>query len=485
MFFLVSKARILFWCEVSFLCGVSCADLGLLWLGLLPVALFLFHFFRNKNVAFSFFLCVAFGCGIVRTFFAVPFTLRNLSPDGEQVTFEGTIADSVDQRINEQRATVTVTKVPAAVPALAQKNALVRLPLYPEVVQGDELSISCLLQPNLRSGDSYQKYLLLHNTVARCVQAHAQRIGHRERSQFSKKIDGVRAWINSRLSDLFPEPQGSLLAGILLGAKQGIPSSLLHSFQYAGLSHIVALSGFNISIIATTVFATLLWCGCSRKQSFWCVLGALGLFLALTGLSASVVRAAIMGVMVLVARYVGRRSAPLYTLLFSATAMTLWTPSVLLHDVGFQLSFLATAGLFWIAPWFEQYTQWMPETLGLREALSATLGATVATLPISIFWFGRVSLIGPIANLLVVPLVPLSMLLGFLALIVPFAGTLLAFLTWLVLTWMIVAAQFFGALPFATLHGEGLMIFSVVSGIVLLYFLARRYLHSIIKKHYA
>jgi competence protein ComEC len=140
----------------------------------------------------------------------------------------------------------------------------------------------------------------------------------------------------------FPDPEASLMAGILLGVESGIPADVQEAFNATGTSHIIAISGFNISILAGLF--TLLF---SRLTGRWwgALLAALGIafYTVLVGAGASVVRAAVMGWFSLLAVQIGRRQVGLNSLAIVAAVMAAFTPSIL-WDVGFQLSFMATLG---------------------------------------------------------------------------------------------------------------------------------------------
>ncbi|PSO44902.1 MAG: hypothetical protein BRC22_01800 [Parcubacteria group bacterium QH_9_35_7] len=135
---------------------------------------------------------------------------------------------------------------------------------------------------------------------------------------------------------------------------------------------------------------------------------------------ASVLRAGTMGGLVLLARKMGRASNIENTLAVTAVVMTIANPFVLIWNGAFQLSFMATIGLVYLTPMLEDYFDFIPNILELRESLVATLAAIVMTLPLVLYLFGRISLIAPITNILVIGLVPWVIILGFITLIVSF-----------------------------------------------------------------
>ena len=204
------------------------------------------------------------------------------------------------------------------------------------------------------------------------------------------------------------------MLGILIGARSTISPELQMAFQRTGTSHLVALSGFNITIIAIAISWMLSGFHLSSRAKLMISAASVTLFVLLVGGGASVVRAAIMGILALIARERGRIYEMTNALLFAAIVMILINPYLLRFDLSFQLSFLATLGIIIMPPKLESWLLWSAKESGIAEILYATLGAELFVFPLILWQFGRVSLIGPLANLLVLPLIPFTMLLGFL-----------------------------------------------------------------------
>jgi len=220
----------------------------------------------------------------------------------------------------------------------------------------------------------------------------------------------ARGWLLSGLREMVPEPEAALGAGILLGARSSIAPEVSDDFAVAGLTHIVAISGWNIAIVAAIVGGLLRPLE-RRRGGRWLAAAAAGTTIAgyvvLTGASPSVVRAALMAGAMMVARFGGSRAHAASALGLAAMVMLLVAPAVL-WDLGFQLSALATAGLILFAGSIEARLAGWPGWL--REPIALTLAAQLITLPVVVGSFGRLSLVAPAANVAVVPLVPLVML---------------------------------------------------------------------------
>lgn len=279
-----------------------------------------------------------------------------------------------------------------------------------------------------------------------------------------------------RAANLYPEPFSALIGGITVGARRGIPESILQTFQRAGITHILALSGYNVTVIASMTLTTLLAIGLNRRHAFWGVVVLLVLFCLLTGAPASVVRAVTMGILVLLARRLGRGYRIGYALLFAATVMTILNPRVLLYDAGFHLSFLATLGLVYLAPRLSAMFHWLPTTLGVQEAAISTTAATLATLPVLVLQFGRLSIVSVAVNISILPLLPFITIAGIISVLVPFLGNLLALFVWLALSYVLMVASWFASLPFASfpLSGTAAVVLVVLALALVSWFLFRR-----------
>lgn len=221
----------------------------------------------------------------------------------------------------------------------------------------------------------------------------------------------LRGVVTRRLQSVLPPDEAELVAGILYG-DQDLAPDLKADFQRAGLMHLVAVSGSNITILTNVLMALLLRFRLKRRQAFWAVTAAIALFVGFVGFGASVLRAAFMGWLVLLARELGRVAWTDRLLLVAASALNLLNPRLLVFDPGFALSFLATWGLLAWTPLFAERLARIPEALAMRETVTTTLGATLMTAPYLAWAFGRMTLAGLVTNVLALPLVPWTMLWG-------------------------------------------------------------------------
>ena len=330
-----------------------------------------------------------------------------------------------------------------------------QLPAYPRLVAGDSISWTGRFTP-LTDGD-YDRYLAAQGIGAQCEATGLAVLSHDDSP--AGRLEAFRQASGDALQLVLPEPAGGLAAAILIGLRDRVDRDLAAAFTTAGVSHVVAISGWNIAIVAATV-AALLRKRLSRRRRALVTIAAIVAYTLFAGASASVVRAALMAAVAMAAVESGRGARAMVGLGWAATLMIVIEPATV-GDAGFQLSAAATAGLVaWASPltdWLGRHAARVPAAL--RESLGISLAAQAATLPIALLDFGRLALIAPAANLVVVPIVAPVMAAGALA----FAAGWLAALgvpAWatgpvampatLLLTLLIEAVRVFAAIPGAS-----------------------------------
>lgn len=261
----------------------------------------------------------------------------------------------------------------------------------------------------------------------------------------------VRDWFADNVRQYVPEPQASLGIGFLTGQKSALPEDLSEALKIAGLTHIVVASGYNLTILVR--MARRLFVKISKFLSAVSSGLMITMFMAVTGLSPSMTRAGLVSGLSLMAWYYGHKLHPFILLPFAAAITVALNPSYVWGDLGWQLSFAAFTGVMLLAPLLQCYFFGQKEPGVLRQILGETIAAHAVTVPIIALSFGTVSHVAIIANLLVVPLVPLAMLLTFIcglwAIIgLPFAWVVAVPTDWL-LTYMVRVATFVSELEWA------------------------------------
>jgi len=429
-------------------------------LGAIFGALFWFRDDFGKLVLYAAVFLVSFGLGILRYDIQDSKSgIETLSEfRNERVTLKGTIISDPELRETYTRAVFQTDDPPApTVPSGPAGGVKILLALdhYPEVRYGDRLEISGTLKEPTNFADfDWKSYLAKDNIY---FEMFRPEIVSREegggfwlrRFLFSTK----RAFLNN-LSRVLPEPHNSFLAGITVGEQSGLPDDLEEDFREVGVIHIVVLSGYNISIVADSVLKVIKllpvsWIFHTLFASF-----AIILFTILTGASPAIVRAAIMGILVLFARSTGKIYAAMAALFFAAFLMVLYNPKILRFDVGFQLSFLATLSLIILLPRIEKYFLWFPNKWNLREHLLATISTQIFVMPLILKTSGVFSLVSVPANLLILFAIPLTMFMGFITGLAGFVSDSLSqvfsWFAYFLLSYELLVVDIFSRFSFAT-----------------------------------
>ncbi|MBI4098682.1 MAG: ComEC/Rec2 family competence protein [Candidatus Magasanikbacteria bacterium] len=429
---------------------------------------------------------------------------------GEFLSFAGWVAVEPDEREDHTRLTVESE-------APYRGRVLVKTDRYPVMSYGTPVEVTCELErPDSlssrapRSGDPgsrrrpresgepstsldsgspgasgmtnstfrYDRYLRRDDIYVLCRNAVVRaRLAEQRGSRAIAALLGVKHKMQKIIGENLPEPHASFLGGLLYGARSTIPAELQESFRRTGTSHIIAISGYNITVVTSMVMLALMAVLIPRKKAFWLAIAAIASFVIMVGAQASVVRAGAMGMLGLTAQQVGRLARPLPLIVAAAVGMVLVNPFVLLFDAGFELSFLAVIGLTYLAPDLERFFQWLPKRLG--QVIAETTGAIVLTLPLMMYQFERVSVVAPIANTAILLAIPWIMLSGFAAvigaLVVPFLGQVLFGLTYVLLSYVIKVVELFARLPFASVEARlPLWVMIGVYGILLWFLLKKR-----------
>ena len=221
----------------------------------------------------------------------------------------------------------------------------------------------------------------------------------------------MKNWILFRIDISYPGKVGEFLKGILIGYTDTLPTEIKESFRVTGVSHILAVSGYNMSIIIILVYQQLINRQIRREISFGITILCMIGFILLTGGEASIMRAGIFAGIILLAEQLQNYVGGLRPLILCAALLTLYNPLYIGYDIGFQLSFLAVLGLMAYGHSIQSYTQGIP-SLGIIPMIGETVFAQILVLPLLLYYFGEISIISIIANLAVVPFLPLAMMWG-------------------------------------------------------------------------
>jgi competence protein ComEC len=350
-----------------------------------------------------------------------------------------------------------------------------------------------LVTPPVFEDFSYREYLAREGIHSLLYGARIEELpGPNQGDWLLQGLYGLRARGEAAVNRLLPEPYAGLANGMVLGIESGIPDELYDQFNLTGSSHVIVISGSNVALIVGVIMGVtqrLL----GRRRVLWPTLAGIGCYALLVGGEAAVLRAALMGALVVVATVLDRRSTALVSLACACWVMTLLNP-LTLWDVGFQLSSAATAGLILFTPGLEALFNrlWgegastpaagMDELLKITtgfirslfaESLVTTLAANATTLPLVVYYFQRLSVVSLATNLAIIPVQPLIMLSGSAGVVLGMAGAewpaqWTLWLTWLGLVWTVGVVQWTASLPGAslTIAGFGLGSLLITYGVV-------------------
>ncbi len=370
-------------------------------------------------------------------------------------TLEVMVSREPDQRESLTHLTAIVRQVDGQVPTRKTHVRISVLP-YPTYAYGDILRVSGkITYPEAFMGESgrlfdYPMYLATKG-VTHTMYLPSVRVLGREGHVVMHGLYAFKAWIVSRLQLLYPDPHQALLSGMLLGEKRSLGEEWIDYFTRAGIIHIVVLSGYNMTIVAEWMM--FLFRGFGFRISL--ALGALGImgFTFMTGAGATVVRAGIMALLVLLARATGRPERVLRMLIIAGALMVAHEPAIVVYDPSFQLSFLATLGLVLIAPLIDaRLTLFRAQPL-LREVIIATCATQLMVLPFLLYLMGMFSFVALPINVMILPFIPLAMLLGtvsIVASIIPLLGFVVSVPTIAILELILNTARAGAELPYAT-----------------------------------
>lgn len=436
----IGKSRFVITALASFIVGIFFGDLinlDLWWLVGIGAGILLAFILQWREQYWRMGLLIIFGIIIGLGYFNFWDTHEKAIqlPYSKEITIEGQVIGHPDFSGSQANY------------ILKYEDAKIRLTAgrYPEYHYGDVLRTKGVIK------ESYPYFF--HQGILGQVYSEEtiEKTGHRG-NIIVKTIYVIRDKFEDSLNKSLSEPYASFAAGLVLGSKRNIPDSLMSDFNRTGTTHIIAVSGYNVTII-------IVWIGLflgifSRKFKFWGSLAAILIFVIMTGAPASVIRAGILAGLIALGHFEGRRINMLIILLLTASMMLLASPYALKYDLSFQLSFLAFVGLVYLGPIISErkIIRWMPNFF--KNTFSETLGAQIMVLPILIYAFDRVSLVSPITNILILWIIPASMVLvfavGIAGLIIIGLGQVVGYIGWLFLKYIIIIVENFSKIPWAS-----------------------------------
>lgn len=447
----MTKSRIFLYLCLTFIAGIFIAFfifLPQLFLsGFLIVGIFLISvFWGRKKLVVAGFCLLFFVLGVWRYQSAES---KIIYPKEAGVEFVGIVAKEPDIRINSTR--------------LAVNNVLITTSRYPEYKYGDKLKIAGFLKvPPIFDDFNYRDYLKKDGIVAVMYSPEIELIGSGFGNPVKAALLSFKDKFRKAARTYISPPQQGFLEALAFGQESNISEDWKNKLNFTGTRHIAAVSGMNITIISSIIFAFILSLGLKRSRAFYLSIALLFFYILMIGAPASALRAFIMAGLYLFAKHSGRQSSGFRAIVFAAAFMLAQNPFLLAKDLGFQLSFLAILGLVCLQPLFSYCLKFIPDPklFPLKTTLAATLSAQVFTFPILIYNFGYFSLVSLLANILIVPiLAPVTILIfifGVSGMVFPPLGFILSWPVWLSLTYIVKVIDWFSSFTFAFFSIENL-----------------------------
>jgi competence protein ComEC len=480
--------------------GIPTESVGIFYITLLfiiiTLALFLFFSLISKNrwgILISIFI-LAFCLGVFR------FHIADLSASnsagiladkmGQKISLSGEIIDEPNVGENSQKLTVSVTPQGLALDSLKARpspaaSILLSVGLDEDYKYGDEINFSGVLKKpeNFMTDQGkefdYINYLRKDGIFYVMSYPKIEIVSHGNGNWIKSALFFAKEKFLEKANFAIPSPESLLMSGLIFGEKSDFSQTLRQSFVNTGMIHLVTLSGYKVTMVAgwlMKLFAFL-----PKNLGLGMGILAIFLFLIMTGGSSTAIRAGIMAVLALFARATGRNYDVARALILTGVIMILLNPFVLVYDVSFQLSFIGTIAIIFLAPRMEKYFWWATSRFGLRDIITMTAAIYIFVFPFILYKMGSFSLVTLPANILILPLVPLTMLLifltGLVGLIWYVPAVPLGYISYLFLHYELGVVNFFSQLPLAAFSFSNFPLFLTI--IIYAYFTYRLFGRSI------
>ncbi len=460
--------------NTSYLCLISVFIIGIL-----------FFSIHKKYFFVLGVILIAVSLGGIRVNFLFKELSRNyflkFSEQREDVLVIGRIVSEPKNTLKGEEFTVKVSNLRTNNGDFEEQGKIIVFSKEDRFRYGDIVEIEGTMEaPPVFTGFNYRNYLLKDGIFSQIEARKVKILGHKK--TFYWYVLSLKHILREKIKESFSPPQSFIFSSILLGDKKNLPASLKEELNKTGLRHIVAVSGMHIVILESILIPLFISLGFWRRQSLFLTLVFIFFYVAITGFQISAQRAVLMGSVSVFSQILGRPYSGFRTLVFVAFLMIFLNPFLLFYDVGFQLSFLATAGIILLSEYLKKMFKFLPEEsfLNLRSIVSMSLSAQVFTLPVLLYNFGYFSLVSPLTNLLTLPFIPLLMFFGFLFLgssiiFYPLARVI-SWFCWIVLTYVIRVTRIFSGFSFAAIQIKipWFLVFSLYLIIGLLLFCLRR-----------
>ncbi|MFH1382459.1 MAG: DNA internalization-related competence protein ComEC/Rec2 [Chloroflexota bacterium] len=435
--------------------------------GLVPLPLlFIIRRHRKQVIMASLGLFILFGAASYYQL-SQPGTGGNLhsyNGQAESVTINGTVLR--DPEVSDQTTRLYFSAREIQIDGQSSNvsgNVLLFVPRYPVYHYGNVLLVTGKLETPSRLDDfDYPAYLAHQGIYSIMFYPQIQVQAGNRGSWFLVWVYSLRNRLSQAMAEVLPEPQASLAQGIVLGIRSNIPSPVRDEFTRTGTTHILAISGLHLTIVAGILLGLGIWLFGRRHYIYiWLALGVIWIYALLTGMHPPVLRAAIMASLFLMAELLGRQRSGAVALALAAAIMVGIDPPVL-WDASFQMSFLSMMGLVLLFPPIQSVGRRIvanvfgegkaaPVMNFVIDSLGVSLAAVIAVWPLIAYYFGIVSFASPLATFFAVLALPgiiiTGVLAGSLALVAPPLAQVVGWLAWLFISYLLLVVRVFDAVP--------------------------------------
>jgi len=436
----------------AFVTGVAFASWGYVFSILCIVALLFllvkyFKFESNKARIILILLCAtSIAFGVYRYSLTYPTENSIGNYVGQNIILQGTVSE-VNVKNGWQKLELSDIAINNTT---VEDKILLTTVEFPSYGYGDRISVICNIESPTKIDDfAYDRYLESRNIWATCFSYQTWIVGKEFGSKIVLELLEIRERSIGAIDNIFGEPHASLLIGLLFGEKR-FSDKWEENFLRTGTTHIVAASGYNISVVLWVAMGFFASLGIRRQKAFAFLIASIACYILLAGADAAVFRAGVMGIVLLLSKQSERKSNMISILLATVVIMLMINPRLLRDDVGFQLSMCSTIGLIYLSPIFLKRLMKIPNFFVIRDSIIATLSAMLASFPILILRFGSFSFVSLFTNVLVLPWIPLAMAGGTIATLVGLIntsfGAIILAPSWLALTVMLWIIDIFAGL---------------------------------------
>ena len=460
----IFRKHYIFLVSVGFVTGIIASyyfmDLAIYIVILLPLAIFILVICRNKKIIN--YVSIVLFIGSYWVGFGRFFIYSSIIEDhrsilrysGNEVFISAVISSEIEYTSSGKRfvgSDIRVLREGKKSEVSSQEGrVLVYVGKFVEIAYGDTVVIKGFLEEPFENNEfSYKDYLEARG-ISSVVYAHdILAVKKRQKDSLVTFIKKEKKVISSRIAQVLPEPHTSLLTGIVYGERTFMEESFQKQLSSTGTTHIIAVSGYNVSVLIASIGILSSYIG-KRVISLFTI-GFIIFFMFFVGVeNIPVVRACIMGIVFMLCQTIGRKRAHISVIPLTIALLLFWNP-LSFTLISFQLSFCSLVGILIASKPFMKVFSFIPEFF--REDVASTFAAITFTAPITLVNFGTFSPIAPLTNLLILPVIPVLTVYGLVMILLSYVSYPLLVLSslfcWFALQYVIFVIQLSSKIPFA------------------------------------